>query len=115
MKISQDIRALLMFLVAMGVIGGIVIMAMVTAPVINRYPQVSLRIIVAIFLTFVSLKFLFYIAEAVLVVIGKKSSRVEQKIRSAHPMMRRALIIGTVIASFAAWYFVFAYIKGLFR
>lgn len=114
MKLSEDIRALLIFLVVMGAIGGVIVLAIVVAPMINRYPQVSLRLIVALLLTFVSAKFLFYIAEALLVVIGKKSAGAETRIRSAHPAVRRT-IIGLVIgATFVGWYFIFAHLRGIF-
>jgi hypothetical protein len=114
MKVSEDIRALLIFLVVMGAIGGVIVMAIVVAPVINKYPQASLRLIVALLLTFVTAKFLFYIAEALLLVIGKRSARAEAKIRSAHPALRTAAIALAVAATFVGWYFLFAYLKGIF-
>lgn len=114
MKLSEDVRALLIFLVVMAAIGGLIVMAIVVAPVINTYPQMSLRLIVALLLTFVSAKFLFYIAEALLVVIGKRSARVEARIRSAHPALRRGAILLAIAATFVGWYFIFAYLKGIF-
>jgi hypothetical protein len=114
MKLSEDIRALLIFLVVMAAIGGVIVMAIVVAPMINKYPQVSLRLIVAVLLTFVSAKFLFYISEALLIVIGKRSSRTEARIRSAHPALRRTAILLAIGATFVAWYFIFAHLKGIF-
>ena len=114
MKLSEDIRALLIFVVVMAAIGGVIVMAIAVAPVINKYPQASLRLIVALLLTFVSAKFLFYIAEALLVVIGKRSARVEARIRSAHPFLRRTVILIAVLGTFVGWYLVFAYLKGIF-
>ncbi len=114
MKLSEDIRALLIFLVVMGAVGGVIVMAFVVAPVINQYPQMSLRLIVALLLTFVTLKFLFYISEALLVIIGRKSTRAEGLIRSAHPVLRTVFIIAVVIAAFVGWYFIFASVRGVF-
>jgi hypothetical protein len=114
MKLSEDIRALLIFLVVMGAIGGVIIMAIIVAPVINTYPQVSLRLIVALLLTFVTAKFLFYIAEALLVVIGKRSVRAAARIRSTHPALRTAFIVFVMLAAFVGWYFVIRYFKGIF-
>jgi hypothetical protein len=114
MKLSEDIRALLIFLVVMAAIGGVIVMAIVVAPMINKYPQVSLRLIVAVLLTFVSAKFLFYISEALLIIIGKRSARAEARIRSAHPVLRRTAILLAIAATFVAWYFIFAYLKGIF-
>ncbi len=114
MKLSEDIRALLIFLVVMGAVGGVIVMAIVVAPVINKYPQVSLRLVVALLLTFVSAKFLFYIAEALMVVIGRRSERTAARIRSTHPALRTAFIVAVMIAAFVGWYFVFHYFKGIF-
>jgi phosphate/sulfate permease len=114
MKLSEDIRALLIFLVVMGAIGGVIVMAIVVAPVINKYPQMSLRLIVALLLTFVTAKFFFYIAEALLVVIGKRSERAAARIRSTHPALRIVLIVTAMLAAFVGWYFVIHYLKGIF-
>ena len=113
MKLSEDIRALLIFLVVMGAIGGVIVMAIVIAPVINKYPQVSLRLVVALLLTFVTAKFLFYIAEALMVVIGRRSERAAARIRSTHPALRATFIVAAMIAAFIGWYFLFLYFKGI--
>ncbi len=114
MKLAEDIRALLIFLVVMGAIGGVIVMAIVVAPVINQYPQMSLRLIVALLLTFVTAKFLFYIAEALMVVIDRRSRRAADRIRAAHPALRITFIIMVMLAAFAGWFFIFAYLKGRF-
>lgn len=114
MKLTEDVRALLIFLVVMAAIGGVIIMAIVVAPMLNKYPQMSLRLIVALLLTFVTAKFLFYIAEALLVIIGKRSARTEAAIRTAHPFLRRGAILLAAAATFVGWYFIFAYLKGIF-
>ena len=114
MKLSEDIRALLIFLMVTAAIGGVIVMAIVVAPVINKYPQVSLRLVVALLLTFVTAKFLFYIAEAAMVLIGKRSERTAARIRSAHPALRTSFIVVLMIAAFVGWYFLFLYIKGIF-
>lgn len=114
MKLSEDIRALLIFLVVMAAVGGTIVMAIVVAPIISRYPQASLRLIVALLLTFISAKFLFYTAEALLVVIGKRSARAEARVRAAHPALRRTLILTAIGATFVGWYLIFAYLRGIF-
>ncbi len=114
MKLSEDVRALLTFLVVMAAVGGVIIMAIFVAPVINRYPQVSLRLIVALLLTFVTAKFLFYITEALLVVIGRRSEKAAARIRSTHPMLRTILIVAVMLAAFGGWYFLIRYVKGIF-
>jgi hypothetical protein len=115
MKISDDIRALFVFLITIGAIGALIVMAFLTAPIINRYPQMSLRLVVALLLTFVTAKFLFYIAEAAMVVIGKRSERTATRIRSAHPVVRGIVIAIVILLAFAGWYFLFAYLKGVLR
>jgi hypothetical protein len=113
MKLSEDIRALLIFLVVLVAIGGVIVMAFVVAPVINQYPRVSIRLVVSLLLTFVTAKFLFYIAEALTVAIGKRSERAAAKIRSAHPALRTALIVAVMIAAFVGWYFIVLYFKSI--
>jgi hypothetical protein len=113
-KLSEDIRALLIFLVTMGAIGALIVGAIMVAPVINRYPQTSLRIVIALLLTFVTAKFLFYVAEALIVVIGNKSERTAARIRSAHPAVRTIVIVLAILSTFVGWYFLFAYMKGIF-
>ena len=64
--------------------------------------------------SFVTAKFFFYISEAILVVIGKRSERTAAKIRSTHPILRAVFITIVMIAAFVGWYFLFLYIKGIF-
>ncbi len=115
MKISENIRALFVFLITIGAIGALIVMAFLIAPIINRYPQMSLRLVIALLLTFVTAKFLFYIAEALLVVIGNRSERTATRIRSAHPAVRGIVIAAVILLAFVGWYFLFAYLKGAIR
>ena len=114
MKIPEDIRLLLIVLLTMGIVAGIAILAVLISPVIGRYPHETVRIIIAVLLTFVTLKFFLYIAEAVLVVMGRGKTKKPPSIKSAHPALRASIIILVAALAFVGYYFVINYFKDLF-
>lgn len=114
MKIPEDIRLLLIVILTMGIVAGVAVLAVLISPVIGRYPHETVRIIIAILLTFVTLKFFLYIAEAVLIVMGRGKTKKAPSIKSAHPALRASIIIVITVLAFVGYYFIINYFKGLF-
>ncbi len=114
MKIPEDIRLLLIVILTMGIVAGVAVLAVLISPVIGRYPHETVRIMIAVLLTFVTLKFFLYITEAVLVVMGRGKDRKPSPIKSAHPIFRTSIIILITILAFAGYYFLIDYFKNIF-
>ena len=114
MKIPEDIRLLLIVILTMGIVAGVAVLAVLISPVIGRYPHETVRIIIAVLLTFVTLKFFLYITEAVLVVMGRGKSKKPSPIKSAHPALRASIVIVITVLAFVGYYFVIKYFKDLF-
>ena len=111
MKMPEDIRLLLLFFAGMGIIAGIVTVAIIAAPVISSSPDAALRLITAILFAFVTLKFFLYLFEAAVVLIGEERHR---RIKSAHPMLRRAFLVAAAVAVFLGWYLLIDHLRSVF-
>lgn len=114
MKIPEDIRLLFIVLLTMGIVAGVAILAVIISPVISHYPHATVRIIIAVLMTFVTLKFFLYITEAVLLVMGRGKDKKPSPIKSAHPLLRALIIILITILAFVGYYFLIDYFKDIF-
>ena len=114
MKIPEDIKLLLTVLLTMGVVTGVAVLAVIISPTISRYPHTTVRIIIAVLLTFVTLKFFLYIAEAVFVVMGRGKAKKPSPIKSAHPILRASILILVAVLAFVGYYFLIDYFKDIF-
>ncbi|MBN1574258.1 MAG: hypothetical protein JW984_13755 [Deltaproteobacteria bacterium] len=108
MKIPEDIRLLLIVVATIGAVTGVAVLMVVFAPAIGKNAELSVRVILAILLAFVTLKFFLYIMEAAIVVIGgdrvKKIERGRSALKSAHPAVRAVVIVTLLVATFTLWY-----------
>ncbi len=108
MKIPEDIKLLLIVIVTIGAVTGFAMLVVLFAPAVGSNPDLSLRIILALLLAFVTIKFFLYIIEAAIVVIGgDKDSRWERgksAVKSAHPWLRHLLVVIILVAIFVVWY-----------
>ena len=108
MKIPEDIKLLLIVIVTIGAVTGFAVLMVIFAPVVGNNPDLSLKIILAVLLAFVTMKFFLYIIEAAIVVIGgDKESRWERgksAVKSAHPVLRTLLVVTILIVIFVVWY-----------
>ncbi|GEM_PF-2568821 len=108
MKIPEDIRLLLIVVATIGAVAGIAVLMVIFAPVIGNNAELSVRIILALLLSFVTVKFFLYILEAAIVVIGgdraKSIERRRPALKSAHPAVRIVVIVTVLVATFAVWY-----------
>ena len=105
MKLPEDIRLLLIVLVTLGAVAGVAEMAVLAAPVIGRNPDVTIRLVAAILLTFVTLKFFFYFTEAAQAMLARRDPAGEPSAKKpVHPLFRGALIALAVCAMCTGWY-----------
>ena len=118
MKIPEDIRLLLIVLATIGAVAGVAVLMVVFAPVIGDNAELSVRIILALLLAFVTVKFFLYILEAAIVVIGgdkaNRAGRVKPAMKSAHPALRVVVIVAVLAATFAVWYLLIRHFGGFF-
>ncbi|MBN1882170.1 MAG: hypothetical protein JW885_08370 [Deltaproteobacteria bacterium] len=105
MKLPEDIRLLLIVLATLGAVAGVAMVAVLAAPVIGRNPDVSVRLIASILLAFVTLKFFFYCAEAVLTILARRDTTGKPPPKkSVHPLLRWVSIVLAVLAMCVGWY-----------
>jgi len=105
MKLPEDIRLLLIVLATLGAVAGVAAVAVLAAPVIGKNPDLAVRLIAAVLLAFVTLKFLFYSAEAITVILARRKSGEEAPPKKpAHPVLRGVLIAAAVVLMGAGWY-----------
>lgn len=110
MKIPEDIRLLLIVVATIGAVTGVAVLAVLFAPAVSANPDLSIRIILALLLAFVTVKFFLYILEAAIVVIGTdrgdRWGKGKSILKSAHPAIRIFVVIVILAATFAGWYFL---------
>jgi len=106
MKLPEDIRLLLIVLATMGAVAGVAVVAVIAAPVIGRNPDLAVRLIAAVLLAFVTLKFFFYCAEAVSVMLARKkpSDEDQPSKKRISPLLRGVLIALAVCLMCVGWY-----------
>jgi hypothetical protein len=105
MKLPEDIRLLLIVLATLGAVAGVAVVAVLAAPVIGRNPDVTVRLVAAVLLAFVTLKFFFYCAEAVSTILARRESAGESPPkRPVHPVLRGVVIVLAVLAMCVGWY-----------
>jgi hypothetical protein len=118
MKIPEDIRLLLIVVATIGAVTGVAVLMVVFAPVIGENTELSVRLVLALLLAFVTLKFFLYILEAAIVVIGgdraKGIERGRSALKSAHPAVRAVVTVALLVAIFAAWYLLIRRFGGFF-
>jgi hypothetical protein len=118
MKIPEDIRLLLIVIATIGAVTGVAVLTVVFAPAIGENAELSVRVVLALLLAFVTLKFFLYIFEAAIVVIGgDRADRVERRrpaLKSAHPALRMVVIVVVLAATFAVWYLLIHRFGGFF-
>jgi hypothetical protein len=108
MKLPEDIRLLLIVLATLGAVAGVAAVAVIAAPVIGRNPYLTVRLIASVLLAFVTLKFFFYSAEAVSVMLarGNPPDEPPPAKKPSHPLLRGVLIALAVILMCVGWYLV---------
>jgi hypothetical protein len=114
MKLPEDIRLLLIVILTMGCVAGVAALVVLAGPAIGRSPELTLRVIIAILFTFVTLKFFLYILEAATVVFGRQRGEKITRIKSAHPALRATILVAIGLAAFIGYYFLFECVKKIF-
>ena len=111
MKLPEDIRLLLIVLATLGAVAGVAAMAILAAPVIGRNPDVTIRLVAAVLLAFVTLKFFFYCAEAIQTILARRDVTHEPTPKKpARPLLRGMLIVLAVLVMCAGWYLVLSHL-----
>lgn len=118
MKIPEDIKLLLIVVATIGAVAGFAVLMVIFAPAIGDNAELSVRVVLALLLAFVTLKFFLYILEAaVVVIVGDRAKRLERgraALKSAHPAARAVVIVAVLVATFAVWYLLIRRFGGFF-